>query len=67
MSVVECETIEAFEQNFNPELGVQLALFFASTDPETGESWCEDCRNALPFIEAGKPKLVHSLLFCLVG
>jgi thiol-disulfide isomerase/thioredoxin len=27
-------------------------IFYASVDPSTGKSWCGDCRDAEPLIEA---------------
>ena len=44
-----------------------LALFKGSTDPATGESWCDDCERADPFINAAKPKGTHPLLIVYVG
>ncbi|SGY16835.1 BQ5605_C012g07005 [Microbotryum silenes-dioicae] len=37
--------------------------FFASIDPNTGESWCIDCRKAQPVIDQHVPEANSALVF----
>jgi hypothetical protein len=68
LPVIEtCENIAEFEAKLAAESEVLLAMFVASDDPATGESWCIVCRNAYPFIERAKPKIAHKLIICPVG
>ncbi|KAK4051879.1 hypothetical protein OIV83_002584 [Microbotryomycetes sp. JL201] len=38
-------------------------IFFASVDPDTGKSWCPDCRDVEPTIEQHVPDTVSTLVY----
>ncbi|PAA46687.1 hypothetical protein BOX15_Mlig017778g2, partial [Macrostomum lignano] len=43
-----------------------FVLFMAGTDPDTGDSWCPDCRNSEPHIEAAVKGLGDDVAFLAV-
>jgi len=71
MHVIEVPTFADFEREFAQRSteAVLLALFFASLDPSTGESWCPDCRAVTPVIQklASSSEAPVNLLYCYIG
>lgn len=71
MHVIEVPTFADFEREFalRSQETALLALFFASIDPSTGESWCPDCRAASPVIQrlVSSSEAPMNLLYCYVG
>lgn len=70
MRVVEIDDFPQFEREFQEHRSdaVLLALFFGNRDPATGESWCSDCRAALPVVMRVAERTEGAvLLFCNVG
>lgn len=71
MRVVEVATFSDFEREFSlhqndPQL---LALFLASIDPSTNESWCPDCRAVFPLLNRllSTSESAVTFLWCYVG
>ncbi|KAF5404038.1 Thioredoxin domain-containing protein 17 [Paragonimus heterotremus] len=47
--------------------GRRVSVFMiGSTDPQTGESWCPDCREAEPVVEACLKKTADNDLFLMI-
>ena len=62
------ESVDELQRALDDNAGAKgIFIYFWGTADDSGESWCPDCRQADPVIEAGLANATEGIVFIMVA